>query len=313
MKVSSCIIKAVKDLFTPEVIKVVLITALPLFLFYFGILFLFWDEIINFSNLLISWVPFSVLKLNGAFFVLFFVWFILVLVSFAAVTAIFSPVFLNKLKDRGYYLYSIVTIGLFSLVYAVLLIKNWDYIFDEVKRLLTILPFDTVSKGVSAIVAVYIFYNLFILSLFFVIFIFSKPFLEAIRELEYPDIEVNVEDKFKLKRTVLKDILIFLALFAVLFPLFFIPVINIGVQLFLWMKLYRDSFLYFVCNEYCSKEEFETLSSQKFKTTFIALLAAMFNLLPVVNFFAPFFAVIMFFHCVMQLKVKNKAKEIKES
>ncbi|NPA87680.1 EI24 domain-containing protein [Caminibacter pacificus] len=312
MKISSCFVKSFRDLFNVDVLKVVLISALPLFLLIFGFLYAFWDQIISVSSFLISWVPFSVLKLNGAFFILFFVWFILVLVSFAVVTAIFSPIFLNKLKERGYYLYSIITIGFFSLLYAVLLIKNWDYVFEEVKRLLTILPFDTVSKGVSAIVAVYIFYNFFILSLFFVIFIFSKPFLEAIRELEYPELEINVEDKFKYKRAILKDILIFIALFAVLFPLFFIPVINVGVQLFLWTKLYRDSFLYFVCNEYCSKDEFEKLSSQSFKTSFVAFLAALFNLLPIINFFAPFFAVIMFFHCVMELKLANKNISVKE-
>jgi len=307
MKISSCFVKSFRDLFNLDVLKVVLLVAVPLFALYFGLLYLFWDKIIQISSVLISWVPFSVLKINGAFFILFFVWFILVLVSFAFVTAIFSPLFLNKIK-KGYYLYSVVTIGFFSLLYAILLINNWDYVFEEVKKLLTLLPFDTVAKSVSAIVAVYIFYNFFILTLFMVIFAFSKQFLEAIRELEYPDVEINVEDKFKFKRAILKDVLIFIGLFLLLFPLFFIPVINIGVQLFLWTKLYRDSFLYFVCNEYCSNEEFEILANQKFKTTFIAFLAALFNLLPIVNFFAPFFAVIMFFHCVMELKL-NKAQD----
>ena len=231
MKISSCFVKSFRDLFNLDVLKVVLIVAMPLFFLFFGVLYLFWDQIINLSSFLISWVPFSVLKINGAFFVLFFVWFILVLVSFAFVTAIFSPLFLNKVK-KGYYLYSVITIGLFSLLYAILLINNWDYVFEEVKRLLTLLPFDTVAKSVSAIVAVYIFYNFFILALFMVIFAFSKQFLEAIRELEYPDIDINIEDKFKFKRAIFKDVLIFIGLFMVLFPLFFIPVINIAVQLF---------------------------------------------------------------------------------
>ena len=308
MKISSCFVKSFRDLFNLDVLKVVLIVAVPLFALFFGILYLFWNPIINISSVLISWVPFSVLQLNGAFFILFFVWFVLVLVSFAFVTALFSPLFLNKIK-KGYYLYSVVAIGFFSLLYAVLLINNWDYVFEEVKKLLVLLPFDTVAKSVSAIVAVYIFYNFFILALFMIIFAFSRQFLEAIRELEYPDVEINVEDKFKFKRAILKDVLIFIGLFMLLFPLFFIPVINIAVQLFLWTKLYRDSFLYFVCNEYCSNEEFEELESQKFKTTFVAFLASLFNLLPVVNFFAPFFAVIMFFHCVMELKLEKQPQK----
>ncbi len=305
MKVSLCIVKAIKDLFNPEVVKVVLVTALPLFFLYFGILFLFWENIISFSNFIISWVPFSVLKLNGAFFVLFFLWFISVVVTFAAISAILGPIFLKNLGEERHYLYTVILISLLSLLYAFLFISNWDFINSEVQRLLTLLPFDTVSKAVGAIVAVYIFYNMFILSLFIIIFIFAKPFLEAIRELEYPVLEINIQDKFEFKRVFLKDIFLFIALFILLFPLFFIPVVNMGVQIFLWAKLYHDSFIYFVCNEYCSNNEFEKLKNYKLKTILIALIAASFNFLPIVNFFAPFFAVIMFFHCIIQLKLKK--------
>jgi hypothetical protein len=305
MKITSCIVKSFRDLFNPEVLKAVLISALPIFIFYAVLLILFWDKIILISNFLISWVPFSVLKLNGAFFILFFLWFISVVVSFAFVTALLGPLFLNRLKERGYYFYVVISIAFFAVFYAFLFINNWDFINAELQKLLTLLPFDTVSKAVGSIVAVYIFYNLFILTLFMVIFLFAKPFLEAIRELEYGEVDINIEDKFALKRVVLKDVLMFLILFAVLFPLFFIPVINIGVQLFLWTKLYHDSFLYFVCNEYCSNAEFEELKQHKIKTIIIALLAASFNFLPIVNFFAPFFAIIMFFHCIMQLKLQE--------
>ena len=307
MKITSCLVKSFRDLFNGEVLKAVLVTALPLFFFYAALLYFFWDYIIAFTDFLISWIPFSVLKLNGAFFIMFFLWFISVVVSFAFVTALLGPVFLNRLKERGYYFYVVSSIAFFSILYAVLFINNWDFIYVELQKLLTLLPFDTVSKAVGAIVAVYIFYNLFILTLFLVIFIFAKPFLEAIRELEYPNIEINIENKFALKRVIIKDVLMFLVLFILLFPLFFIPIINIGVQLFLWTKLYHDSFLYFVCNEYCSKDEFEELQKHKLKTILIAIIAASFNFLPIVNFFAPFFAVIMFFHCVMELKLKRRS------
>ncbi len=306
MKITSCLVKSFRDLFNQEILKAVLISALPLFLFYLLLLSLFWNQIITFANFIISWVPFSILRLNGAFFILFFLWFISVVVSFAFVTALLGPLLLRKFKEVGYYFYILITILFFSVFYAVIFVSEWDYINTEVQKFLTLLPFDTVSKGVGAIVAVYIFYNLFILSLFGIIFIFAKPFLEAIRELEYPDVEINTEDKFALKRVIIKDIFMFLALFMILFPLFFIPVINIGVQWFLWTKLYHDSFLYFVCKEYCSKEEFEELKKHELKTILIAVIAASFNFLPIVNFFAPFFAIIMFFHCIMELKLKKE-------
>jgi hypothetical protein len=250
-------------------------------------------------------VPFSVLKLNGAFFIMFFLWFVSVVVSFAVLSAIFSPVFLKKASERGHYLYVTVSILFFSVFYAFIFITKWDEIYIEIQKLLTLLPFDTVSKGVGALLAVYIFYNFFILTLFAALFFFAKPFLEAIREVEYPEIQVNTEDEFKYKRVFFKDILLFIVLCILLFPLFFVPVINIGVQLFLWTKLYHDSFLYYVCNEYCSQKTFETISQHKVKTVILAAFAASFNFLPIINFFAPFFAVILFFHCVMQLQQAN--------
>ncbi|WP_457561062.1 EI24 domain-containing protein [Caminibacter sp.] len=301
MKISVCISKSFKNLFDPDVLKVVFALSLPIFIFYFGILFFFWDNIIQISYHLISWVPFSVLKLNGAFFIMFFLWFISVVVSFAVITAIFSPLFLKKAGERAHYVYVVSSIIFFSLLYAFLFITKWDFIYSEIQRLLTILPFDTVSKAVGAILAVYIFYNLFILTLFIAIFFFAKPLLEAIKEAEYPDVEINKEDKFAFKRVFLKDVGLFVLLFILLFPLFFVPVINIGIQLFLWTKLYHDSFLYFVCNEYCSNDVFEEIKNHNLKTILLASFAASFNFLPIINFFAPFFTIILFFHCVMQL------------
>jgi hypothetical protein len=67
-----------------------------------------------------------------------------------------------------------------------------------------------------------------------------------------------------------------------LFPLFFVPVLNIFMQLFLWTKLYKDSF--------------SSVIEAK-EANLIAALAALFNFLPIINFFAPFFGIILFYHC----------------
>jgi hypothetical protein len=305
MKLSKCFIKSFRDLFSLEIVKAVLISSVPVFLIYAGILIFFWDHIINVSEFLISWVPFSVLRINGAFFILFFLWFLSVAISFAILSAIFGAFLVDKSKDKGYYFYTVISIVFFSILYAFLFIKNWDFINHELQKLLIELPFTTVSEGVGAIVAIYIFYNLFILTLYLLIFLFAKPFLSAIKDMEYPDVNIEVKGKFKYKRIILKDALMFVFLFIILFPLFFIPVVNLAVQLFLWSKLYHDSFVYFVCSEYCSNEDFEELKKEKIKTYLAAVLAALLNFIPIINFFSPFFAIVMFFHCVMQMKTSN--------
>jgi hypothetical protein len=275
MNIKRCIVKSFKNLFLPEVFKTVLLTSIPLFIFYALFLWLFWDKIVNFAAFITSWVPFSILKINGAFFVLFFGWFISVSVTFAFLSAIFGNLVIKKVQN--YYLFVIVTILILSVIYALIFISNWDFIFTQIQKFLTLLPFETVSKFVGAGVGIYIFYNLYILTLFFLVFFFAKPFLKAIAELEgYKGLEIK-EDIVK----VIKDISIFMILFVVLFPLFFIPVVNVATQLFLWTKLYKDSFSYFVKKE----------------ATLVAVIAASFNFIPILNFFAPFFGIIVFYHC----------------
>ncbi|MEO1958028.1 MAG: EI24 domain-containing protein [Nautiliaceae bacterium] len=305
MRVSRCLLKAFRNLFNEEVVKVILMIALPLFLIYFGVLYFFWDNISRVIGFLISWVPFSVLKLNGAFFILFILWFLSVISTFAIINALFLPFVLKKESETFHFYYTAILIGILSLIYAVLFISKWDYIHLELQKLITLLPFTTISKAVGDIVAIYIFYNFFILLLFLMSFLFSKPFLEAIKEYEYGDVEIDINEKFSFKRVLLRDVLVFVVLFVLLFPLFFVPILNVGVQIFLWIKLYKDSFLYFICNEYCSKDEFEEISKKKGYLYLLAFFAALFNFLPIINFFAPFFAMILFFHCVMELKLNK--------
>jgi hypothetical protein len=280
--------------------------SVPIFALYIGVLAFFWRDVLKISHVLISWVPFSVLKINGAFFILFFLWFLCVALSFAVLNALFGAFFFDKAKERNFYFYTVVSIVVFSVFYAFLFIKNWDLVNYALEKLLTLLPFSTVSEGVSAIVAVYVFYNIFILTLYILIFFFARAFLSAIKELEYPGLRIERRGSFKYKRIILKDTLIFIALFVALFPLFFIPIINLAVQLFLWTKLYHDSFVYFVCSEYCTEDNFQELKKEKIKTYFAALMAAAFNFIPIINFFSPFFAIIMFFHCVMQIKPQGE-------
>ncbi|EDM23931.1 EI24 domain-containing protein [Caminibacter mediatlanticus] len=302
VNVTTCIIKGIKDLFNKDVLKAILLISLPIFILYILILGIFWDKIIIVNDILISWIPFSVLKLNGAFFILFFLWFLAVVVTYGFISIIFFPL-LNKFEEKTIYYYSIFLLIIIAIFYSVVFISNWDNIYLEVKKLLTLLPFTTISKGVGALVTIYIFYNLFILTLYLSIFFIKREFIEAIKELEYGEIEIKENnDTFKYKKIFIKDILTFLILFILLFPLFFIPVINIAVQLFLWSKLYHDSFLYLLCNKYCDKKDFENLKNHQFKTILVSIIAASFNFIPIISFFAPFFALIMFFHCIMQLK-----------
>ena len=200
MKLSRCFVKSFRDLFNTDVVKTVLMISVPIFALYIGVLAFFWRDVLKISHVLISWVPFSVLKINGAFFILFFLWFLCVALSFAVLNALFGAFFFDKAKERNFYFYTVVSIVVFSVFYAFLFIKNWDLVNYALEKLLTLLPFSTVSEGVSAIVAVYVFYNIFILTLYILIFFFARAFLSAIKELEYPGLRIERRGSFKYKR-----------------------------------------------------------------------------------------------------------------
>jgi len=125
--------RSIRDLVRWVVLREVLITGIPLMLIWFGIGYLVWDDLLKISTDIISWVPFSIIKANGAMLVLFLIWALAVLVSYAFVIAIVGPIFFKKMHKSYYYL-SFSLLILFSALWGWAIIFNWHLLKTANRR-----------------------------------------------------------------------------------------------------------------------------------------------------------------------------------
>jgi hypothetical protein len=262
-----------------------------------------WGDIIAFTSSVLSMIPFSMLRSNGAWMLSTFFWLQLVLITFALIFAFFGNMIVEKLEREKYASFS-VTVGVLSaLFWGVVWFFKGDYIYTQFLRLLTWLPFETIEKGLSYLIGFYLIYTAIIVTLIFVTSLFSGSFLQEIREKHFPydrmydDYEVQT-----LKKTV-RDTVIFTGLSILSFPLLFVPVLNFIILVGLWVWLMKDTLATdtaaFVFGEGYSQK----LKEYKLGLWGIGFIGSLFNFIPVFNVFGPYFTEITMFY---YLKEKRK-------
>jgi len=303
MKLSKVFLQSVGDILSWDIVKRVLTVSIPMGIVWFLIGSLLWDSVVGITSNFISWIPFSVLKANAAFLVGGFAWVVAILTTYAVVIALFNVPIYKLLPAKKYEVFSIVLILVIAILWTLFAVFNWDLVYKELEKVLTWFPFHTLQEGVASLLAVLIFYNLYIVSLYVLVMMFNKPFLRKIASKEYPDIkEVDSIKSSVFLKSILKDMMILFILLILCFPLFFVPFINIFLQIFLWAWFIKESYFLSAANLYATKEEIQKLNTHGVSKWMIAFIAAAINILPIVNIFAPFFAQTLFFHWVMQTK-----------
>ncbi|MBT8343534.1 MAG: hypothetical protein KJO45_02340, partial [Sulfurovum sp.] len=80
--------------------------------------------------------------------------------------------------------------------------------------------------------------------------------------------------------------------------LLFIPIFGQVVVLYLWSILLKEPTIYDVGALFINEKK--TLKEKKKKTRVLAMIAALFNYIPLVNIFAPVFAQILFLHHILR-------------
>ena len=300
-------LRSFRDLIRWSILKNVLITGIPLMIIWIFIGYVVWDRLLEITTLIIGWVPFSIVRVDGALLILFFIWSMAVLVSFAFVTAILGPILFKKINS-GYYYYSFGTLIFFAIFWMWVIISNWSIFQSAIaNKLLLWLPFQTVAEGSAWLLNFYILYSLYILSLYLVLAVYRKDFLLTIKEIDYPDVEISDEDiEAKHSFVALRDAILYIILTILCFPLLFVPFVNVLTQMFLWAWLYRDANFIGTCKLICTNKEYQKYKTHKFTIWSIAIFSSILNFLPVLNIFAPFFAQLMAFHWIMQEKLNNK-------
>jgi hypothetical protein len=276
--------------------KYILLSGVIATLIWIGIGVAIWDGIIAISSKIIELVPFSMVRSNGAWMLSTFLWFQLTLVTFALIFAFGGNLILRKLSKESYTIVSILTLLGSALFWGVVWFFKGDYIYAQFLKLLTWLPFETIEKGVAFLIGFYLIYNAIIVTMLFFASIFSEPIIENIEISEFAEDTVVTGNVFKSIRYTLKDSLIFILVSMIAFPLLFIPVLNIFVQVGLWIWLTKDTISYdafALTHKDVKKEEIKAYRGAVWLITIVTVL---FNFVPVLNIFGPYFGTIALYY-----------------
>jgi hypothetical protein len=154
----------------------------------------------------------------------------------------------------------------------------------------------TTGASVGTIAAAYMIF-IMVLSIFTSLMV--EPLLIKLAKKHYPNTPVigtpNMTTSLLLS---LKSGFIFLTLFLVGFPIMFIPLVGAVWMLWLWSLVLKAPTIYDVSSLFIADKSL--IKDKMKKSTFMAMIAAGFNYIPVINIFAPVFAQILFLHHILK-------------
>jgi len=193
-------------------------------------------------------------------------------------------------------IFFVAKITLISIAVTALLI--WlvkDTLTHFIVGYLSWIPWEWLQTSGASVATVAIAYMLFILVLSIITSLMIEPLLIQLAKKHYPDSPVVGTPKISTSILLsLKSGFIFLLLFLFTFPVMFIPLVGAVWMLWLWSILLKAPVIYDVSALFITDKE-EVKEKTK-KSTIIAMIAAGFNYIPVLNIFAPVFAEILFLH-----------------
>jgi len=167
-----------------------------------------------------------------------------------------------------------------------------------VSSYLSWLPWEWLQTTGASVVSVAIAYMLFIMSISIVTSFMIEPLLITLAKKHYPKRDVVGTPKITTSLLLsLKSALLFFLLFMFTFPIMFIPLVGAVYMLWLWSILLKAPTIYDVSSLFIS-DKTEVKEKTK-KTTMLAMIAAAFNYIPVINIFAAVFAQILFLHHIL--------------
>ena len=160
------------------------------------------------------------------------------------------------------------------------------------------LPWEWLQTTGASVVSIAISYMIFIIMISIVTSFMVEPLLIKLAKKHYPSVQVvgtpNITTSILLS---LKSAMIFFIIFMFTFPVMFIPLVGAVYMLWLWSILLKKPTIYDVSSLFI--EDKKEIKSRTKKSTMLAMIAAGFNYIPVLNIFAAVFAQILFLHKVL--------------
>ncbi|KYJ86164.1 EI24 domain-containing protein [Sulfurovum riftiae] len=161
------------------------------------------------------------------------------------------------------------------------------------------IPWEWLQTTGASVATMAIAYMLFIVVISVITSLMIEPLLIRLAKKHYPNATVvgspNISTSIFLS---IKAALIFLLLFLFTFPLLFIPIFGQVWMLWLWSIILKAPTAYDVSSLFITDKK--VIKEKTKKSTLIAMIASLFNYVPVLNIFAPVFAQILFLHHILK-------------
>ncbi len=287
---------AFKEILSWSTMKYVLISGIIVSAVWIAFGAAIWGFLMAISAKIVEYVPFSMIKSNGAWMLSGFLWLQMVLITFALIYAFFGNIILRKISKDKFASLSVFILIASALFWGAVWFFKGGYIYSQFLRLLNWFPFETVEKSIAFFIAFYLIYNAIIVTMLFVTSIFSEPIIKAVQKRHFNEDEVVRNNTFKSIGYTIKDAVIFTVLSIVLFPLIFVPVLNLFIQIALWIWLVKDTISYDALSLSYQKADKSIIKEHKIAIYFISFITVLFNFVPILNLFSPYFGEIAMFH-----------------
>lgn len=286
------VVESFKSLRDREVIRFCILNGIIWAAVWISLAFVLWEEVFNITAFLINLLPFKFVQNAGAEFIFMILWLQAVLISIGVFFSLFNSLLNKKLI-------SIVVALFFAIFWFVVFIYFKNEILNYLEKLIRIFPFESIEQAVAVVLAVFVFYSFYILSIFLgFIFISEKRVITLLKE-EYPYIEISSTlPKIKIAFVLVKDFLIFILALIFLYPLMFLPVINVFIIVGLWAYIVKNA-LYETVKALIGNDNINIGSKLLWG---FSVLSVFLNFIPVVNLFAPAIGVFSIAHYIMEKK-----------
>lgn len=192
------------------------------------------------------------------------------------------------------------------LLWVILLWASWDiyssFIGIYIQKIPLVGSWEWVQSGGSVFISLIVGYMLIIITISALTSLFSEPLLKKLAKKHYPSVNaIGTPSITKSLILTLKASITFLIVFLLSFPLLFIPLLGQIWMLWLWGILIKEPTTYDVGSLFVSDKERLKAKSKSAGVT--AMIASLFNYIPLLNIFTPIFAQILFLHQVLGKKL----------
>jgi hypothetical protein len=175
----------------------------------------------------------------------------------------------------------------------------WEDMSSFIVSYLSWIPWEWLQSSGAKVITFALAYMIFIIIASLLTSLYSEKLLIKLAKKHYPHMPVIGHAKISISLLqTLKASGIFLVLFILSIPFLFIHFLGQLIMLYLWSILIKKPTIYDVGSLFIENKK--TLKEKTKKTTLLAMIASLFNYMPLLNAFAPVFGQILFLHKILK-------------